>query len=358
MLTAMESVPGGTPRSRKSGRPTIRDVAQLAGVGLGTASRVLNKDTHVRPETRRRVLAAARRLRFQASLAARGLAKGRTGAIGVLVPFFTKHYFLEILRGIEQTISSSDASLIIYNVERRQQVLAHLRFLARTRRVDGLLVISLSGNLIGSVYQRSLPFPIVYIDSDVENSAAVSVDHEAAMDLAVRHLTGLGHTRLALIDRPQDPVSDTICPARREGYRKACREAGLGVPESHVVLAEYSRDGGYEAAMHLLKSRRPPTAIACASDLQAIGAMEAVADAGLRVGHDVSVTGYHDVELARYVGLTTVHLPAIEMGAAAAGLLLRGLRLSTAKELPKTFPPQLIIRGSSGKLRHTRKRRR
>src|SRR3972149_214808 len=159
-------------RTKPSGRTTIRDVAREAGVGIGTVSRVLNESRHVSAQTRRRVLDAIERLGFRPDRMARGLVKGATQTIGVLVPFFTKHYFLEILRGIEQTISSSDASLIIYNVERRQQVLAHLRILARTRRVDGLLVISLSGDLIGGVYQRSLPFPIVYIDSDVENSGA------------------------------------------------------------------------------------------------------------------------------------------------------------------------------------------
>ena len=352
MLTDMESVPGGTPRSRKGGRPTIRDVAREAGVGIGTVSRVLNDDRRVSPGTRHRVMAVIRRLRFRPSTAARGLVKGRTQTLGVLVPFFTKHYFLEILRGIEQALAGTDYSLIIYSVERPEQASAHLSFLSRVHRVDGLIVIALSGRAVATGCRRlARRCPVVAIDANLGGAMNLLPDHELGMYLAVKHLIGLGHERIALVDRPEDPVFGTITEARRQGYRRAFREAGLSLRGPRVVIADYSQEGGYEAVGRLLAARRPPTAVACASDLQAVGALRAVEEAGLRVGADIAVTGYHDVELARYVGLTTVHLPAFEMGEVSAGLLLSILTGRQAAEQPTLPPPYLVVRASCGRHR-------
>jgi len=279
---------------------------------------------------------------------AQGLARGRTQTLGVLVPFFTKHYFLEILRGIEQSSSAHDYSLIVYNVERPEQALAHLDFLAKTRRVDALIVVSLSGQLISQVYPERVPFPIVCVDAEVAGATNVLVDHREGMYMAVRHLANLGHRRIALIDRPHDPVSGTVSPARQDGYREACRQAGLPVRKSYVLLADYSQEGGYEATKRLLALRQSPTALACASDLQAIGALRAIEERGLRLGADVAITGYHDVELAQYVGLTTVRVPASDMGMAAVNLLVNTLRGQAPEAQVISFFPQLIVRKSCG----------
>ncbi|MBI2912378.1 MAG: LacI family DNA-binding transcriptional regulator [Chloroflexi bacterium] len=332
----------------RSGKPTIRDVARQAGAGVGTVSRVLNENRHVSIETRRRVLEAIDHLGFRPDRTARGLVKGTTQTLGVLVPFFTKHYFLEILRGIQQSVSANDYSLIVYNVERPEQAVAHLDFLAKTRRVDALVIIALGGRLIAEVYGETPPIPIAGVDTEVLGATNLLPDHETGMYLAIRHLAQLGHERIALIDRPQDPVSGTVSAARQKGYVKACKQAGLAVPEPYRVLADYSQEGGYEAARRLLELAQPPTALACASDLQAIGAMKAVEERGLRVGGEVAVTGYHDVELAKYVGLTTVRVPAADMGEAAASLLARILAGRTAEIAATSFSPELVVRRSCG----------
>jgi len=340
----MESVPEARAALRR--RPTIRDVAREADVGVGTASRVLSGSPHVSVPTRQRVLDAVERLGFLSSLMARGLVKGQTQTLGVLVPFFAKHYFLEILRGVEQSASSSDYSLIIYNVEHREQAQAHLVFLARTRRVDGLLVIALSGRLISAAYPGRLALPIVCIDTRVPGAINLSVDHKEGMYLAVQHLIKLGHKSIALIDRPQDPVSGTRSRARQKGYGKAHREAGLPVSDSLVVVADYSQEGGYEAASKMLDLQQPPTAFACGSDLQAIGVLQAVRERGLRVPADVAATGYHDVEPAQWVGLTTVRVPAFEMGRAAVAALLETLA-GRPGQPPAPFRPELVVRETS-----------
>jgi DNA-binding LacI/PurR family transcriptional regulator len=326
---------------------TIRDVAREAGVGVGTVSRVIGDSDRVSPETRARVLQVIDRLEFRPNRAARALVKGNTETIGVLVPFFTKHYFLEILRGIESAASSVDYSLIVYNVERREQALSHLDFLARTRRVDALVVVSLSPSLVQEVYPRQYPFPIAAVDTTLPRAVRVRVDHSKAMQLAVGHLTELGHERVAFVDRHQDPVSLTTEPQRRQGYLLACKAAGISPPSHYSVLAEYSEEGGYEAANQLLALSDPPTALACASDLQAIGAVRAAQERGLKVGADIAITGYHDVELAKWVGLTTVRLPAAEMGAAAVRHLLGLVDGTRQRPSTLTFEPDLIVRGTS-----------
>jgi LacI family transcriptional regulator len=315
-------------------------------VGVGTASRALSGSPHVAAPTSQQVLDAANRLGFLPNLMARGLVKGKTQTLGVLVPFFTKHYFLEILRGVEQAASSRDYSLIIYNVERREQALAHLDFLARTRRVDGLVVIALSGKLISTVYSDGPPLPMVCIDTRVPGAINLSVDHKEGMHLAVQHLIGLGHKRIALIDRPQDPVSGTRSHARQKGYQKAQREAGLPDSDSLVAVADYSQEGGYKAASKMLDLQQPPTAFACASDLQAIGAVQAARERGLRIPADIAVTGYHDVELAQWMGLTTVRVPAFEMGRAAVAALLDTLAGRPGQQR-SAFRPELVIRETS-----------
>jgi LacI family transcriptional regulator len=327
---------------------TIRDVAREAGVGLGTVSRVLSESRHVRPETRQRVLEAVERLGFRPSRMAQGLARGRTQTLGVLVPFFTKHYFLEILRGVERSAFTYDYSLIVHNVERREQALAHLDFLGKTRRVDGLIVIALTDRLITEAYPEMPAFPVIGVDTRIEGAASLLPDHEKGMYLAVRHLARLGHQRIAFIDRHQDPVSGVVTQERQRGYVKACQEAGLSVPGAYQVVTEYSQKGGYGAARRLMARRQPPTAFACASDLQAVGAMRAVQERGLRVGDDVSVTGYHDVEVAQYVGLTTVRVPASDMGAAAVSLLVEMFAGRPPEQQVIRFSPRLVVRQSSG----------
>jgi DNA-binding LacI/PurR family transcriptional regulator len=344
---AVEQVPRREGQGLRRSRATIREVALQARVGVGTVSRVLNDSRHVSPETRRHVLEAIERLSFRPDRTARGLVKGRTQTIGVLVPFFTKHYYLEILRGAEQASSRADHSLIVYDVERVEQAREHLDFLARNRRVDGLIVIALDGSLITEAFDSMPPFPLVGVDTRIEGSTNLIPDHETGMYLAVRHLARLGHKRIVLIDQPQDPVSGAIDRSREDGYRRACREAGFPASHLKTVIEDYSREGGYRAARSLLTLVRRPTAFACASDIQATGVLQAVREQGLRVPADVAVTGYHDVELAQHVGLTTVRMPAFEMGRASVDVLLETLAAGRPGQPPALSRPELVVRETS-----------
>jgi len=328
-------------------RPTIRDVARAAGVGLGTASRVLTGARGVSREAQERVEAAIRELGFEPSRAARALRGGRTHTIGVLIPFFTRHYFLEILRGIEAAASDRDYGLNIYNVEQPEHAFKHLQFLRRSHRVDALIVVALDGEMP----EPALPsdghrLPIVAVDTRIGTASTVEADYEQGMRTIVRYLIGRGHERIALIDRPADPVSDSRTASRRAGYESALREAGIVVSPELEVVADYSADGGRYAAAEFLRRHRP-TALVCASDLQALGALEAARDAKLSVPKDVAVTGFHDVEIAGYVGLTTVRVAARDMGRAAVGFALESLDRKAGEVARKVFSASLVVRSTA-----------
>jgi len=327
---------------------TIYDVARAAGVGIGTVSRVLNRSPSVSERTRRRVLEAMEKLSFRPDRAARALSRGRTQAIGVLVPFFTKYFFVEVLRGIETATATNDYFLIIYNVEKKEEYIAHLDTLAGTRRVDGLIVISLTPRILQRVYLEQPPFPVVFIDTYARGFDCIEVDHRGGFHSATAHLLGLGHKRIALLDRPEDPPFRTPARDRLAGYRQALRKQGVAVRDEYAVMAKYSREGGRDAMDALLSLSEPPTAVVAASDLQAIGAMDAAQARGLRVPEDLAVVGYHDIELAEYLGLTSVRLPTLEMGRRAVDVLVEAIEGRSHHPVRVRMPTELIIRHTCG----------
>jgi LacI family transcriptional regulator len=327
---------------------TIREVAREAGVGVGTVSRVLSGSSKVGDATRANVMKVIERLGYRPSRIARSLAKGTTGAIGVVIPFFTQHYFLEILRGIQTKASESDYSLVVHNMESPEQLKSLLAADVLRERVDGLIVVAIDPADIEGVPSLA-SLPMVCVDTELRGATAILPDHAAGTYLSTKHLIGHGHKRLALIDRPQYPVSNTTIALRRLGFLRACREAGLGDDDQVLETAAYSPEGGYSSANAMLETPEPPTGFICASDVQAIGVMRAVAEAGRSLGTEAAVIGYHDVDLAQYACATSVHLPAFEMGSQALESLTKAIAGSSEGAPERiVFHPSLTVRASCG----------
>jgi LacI family transcriptional regulator len=226
--------------------------------------------------------------------------------------------------------------------------LNHLQFLAKNRRVDGMVVIALAGDLLKSEWPQQFSLPIASVDADVPGTVTAYPDHEEGMYLVTNHLIGLGHRRVAFVDRPQDPSSGAVTDARRRGFDRACAEHSLSVPDPYIRIAEFSGRGGYYAANDLLALPERPTAIAFTSDMQALGAMRAAEERDMIVGKDLAITGYNGVEVAEIAGLTTVGVSAHEMGKSAADALIRVLAKEPPSAAPVIMRPQLIVRRSSG----------
>jgi LacI family transcriptional regulator len=305
---------------------TIASVAALAGVGVGTVSRVLNDSGAVSGSTRMRVLEAIEALDYEPSAAARALSTGRTSTIGVIAPFFTEPSVVERLRGVTRRLSSSGYQVTLFDIERPEQGDAALRSLAVKGRVDGLLVVSLPPTAAQLERLETAGIPVVLVDRRSEGATAVFTDDEAGGRLAAEHLLQLGHERIAFVgDIENGPFGFTSSEARRRGYEAALRDAGVALHREYVRTGPHRRDAARVAAGELLGLAVPPTAIFAASDHQALGVLDAASLAGVDVPGRLSVIGYDDVELARYCGLTTVAQPLEASGARGAELLLDAL---------------------------------
>jgi LacI family transcriptional regulator len=301
-------------------------VAERAGVGIGTVSRVLNDSPGVAQDTRVRVRAVMQELGYRPSPTARNLSLGRTQTLGVIAPFFTSPSVVERLRGIDDVVGGSAYDLTLFNIETLEQRRAALRRFARRDRVDGVIVISLP---LKPAEVRALHrdrVPTVLIDVAQALLPNVAIDDVAGGGLAARHLVEAGHRRIAFVGDVEDnPFAFASSQRRLEGMRRTLGEAGVALPASYVRRGPFGRESALALTRELLALRRRPSAIFAASDVQAFGVLDAAARAGLAVPGDLSVIGFDDIELAAAIGLTTVRQPLRESGRLGARLLLQAL---------------------------------
>lgn len=334
----MEPVP--KTRQRK-GQATIRQVAEVAGVGVGTVSRVINGSDNVRAQTRERVLEAIETLRFRPSAAARALSKGRTSTIAITAPHLTRPSVVERLRGVIDSLAASSYDISLATVERPEQRERRLRDVCDRNRPDGLIVISLTPTHEESRRLQSIHLPTVFVDAKAPDFPSVDIDDVAGGRLATEHLLALGHTRIAFLgDIPEEGFHFTSSNDRHQGYRDALAAAGVAVDDRLTDRGEHSRQVAIEVATRLLALRPRPTAIFASSDTQALGVLEAARRLGVRVPKDLSVVGFDDLEAAALVGLSTVRQPLFQSGQEAASLLLR--RMSDDADDPANIPPMLL----------------
>ncbi|HEX6867391.1 MAG TPA: LacI family DNA-binding transcriptional regulator [Candidatus Limnocylindrales bacterium] len=327
---------------------TISDVARLAGVGRGTVSRVLNDRSNVDPATRARVLAAIKELDFVPSQTARRLSLGRTQTVAVILPFLTRPSAVERLRGIELTLAAGGYDLIVFNVETRERRDAVFRDLPRPERVDGIIIVSLSPHPEEIERIARVGLPAVLVDAHHRSMPRIVADDVLGGRLAAEHLIGLGHERIAFIgDIPRTPLAFTSSRLRLTGVRRALLRAGLRLPASRVAIGDHSRRRAAELAQRMLLRPARPTAIICASDTQAAGALQAAEMLGLQVPGDLSVTGYDDLDLADHLGLTTIRQPLFESGVRAVQRVMSLIDGQPAPTLREVQDISLVVRRST-----------
>jgi LacI family transcriptional regulator len=327
---------------------TIRDVARDAGVGVGTVSRVLNGGALVSPSTRHKVEVAMQRLDFRPNATARALSQGRRQTVEAIVPLFTREFYIEVLRGVTDLLGPSDFSLVVRTVERaidRDRAVADI---VSPPRADATLIVSLvpPDQLIDGA--GSATRPLIVIDGADPRLPSIAVDHDTAMRDAVGYLVGRGHRRVALIDRPDDPWAASLPTERQQGFERALAAFELSADSSLEQTTAYRAEASIEAVDQMLALASPPSALIFGSDLQAIGAMESIRRRGLRIPDDVAIIGYNDIEVAHYLGLTTVRIPMREMGRAGAELALEAIQGKLPDPGIRRLPAELIVRESAG----------
>jgi LacI family transcriptional regulator len=309
---------------------TIKDVAQLAGVAPSTVSKVLNGSERISQDTQARVQKAIQKLKYRPNSIARSLRKNHTLTIGMIhnevisaIPFVTL-----LMVGVEETASEQGFSVFLCNsnghLEREKSYLEMLL----DKQVDGIIFVNSKSQPRGApaLELGSLPYVFLYQYAPGVNAPSVMPDDVTGGYTATQHLIDLGHERIAYINGEQSYQASI---RRFEGYCKALKDAGLPFDSSLVHLSNsWFEEGGYDGAKVLMQLPDPPTAIFCANDELAIGALEAIKELGLRVPDDVSLIGYDDRPEAAHKrpALSTVALPFYDMGKLALNLLLSIIR--------------------------------
>jgi DNA-binding LacI/PurR family transcriptional regulator len=324
--------------------PTIMDVAREAAVGIGTVSRVINGSPLVSAATRQRVLDAIKRLGYEPSPIARAFGRRRTDKLEVLVPLYARSFVLEIIRGIEDALAETDCALVVRIVEdavARERVFDEC---CVRGRADGALLVFMAPT--ETFVQRLIAdgFPAVLLNSVHRGLSSTGVDHDAAAHAAVAHCVELGHRRIALVDRLEDPFDTTSGRVCQRGYQQMLAQAGLEQLPDYDRLADLSVRGGASAYDALRQLPDPPTAIVAGSEAQAIGLLYAARARGKQVPADVSIVGYNDSELARDLGLTTVRLPLRELGKQATEMFLAAVAEPGGSPIARYLPTELLVR--------------
>lgn len=329
---------------------TIKDVAALAGISYTTVSHVVNKTRPVSEEVRIKVEAAIKTLDYVPSAVARSLKAKTTATIGLLVPNNLNPYFAELARGIEDYCERNGYCVILCNSDDNpDKQRSYLRVLLE-KRIDGLIVASAGGDIGLAHGLKGVRTPMVIVDRGLDGVDAdlVRIDHEYGAYLATRHLLELGHRDIATISGPENT---SVAQMRLAGYCRALREAGVEVSPKRMLESDFTSTGGYSAAAVLLESN-PPSAIFAANDMIGIGVLRAAAERNIRVPSELSVIGFDDIQMSRYVypSLTTVGQSILQLGEMAAEMLLRRIATPDLMTDQRIVTPSIVIRESTAPL--------
>ena len=328
---------------------TIKDVAKLAGVGVGTASRVLSGNGSVAPATAEKVRKVIAELNFRPSLAARSLMTGASQTIGVYIPFLKGTYYTTVLQVIDKTLRAQGLHMVVAfgqdGQDEREEAVLGMRFLIE-RECDGLMVFS---NLIKDADVRGLKAAsqhVAVINSSFPKLAeqCFSTDHEEAGRMAAQALLRYEHRDIAVVSGPATSPDNA---ARMRGFRAELAENGVGDERVLELRGDFSTESGWRAGAEALASGRRFTAVFCANDEMAMGMMACLQARGISIPQQVSVLGYDDNPGSVFTTprLSSVHIPTREVTQAGLNWLLNR-RYGLELPVQRTFPMSVSWRDS------------
>ncbi|HKS32452.1 MAG TPA: ribose operon transcriptional repressor RbsR [Enterobacteriaceae bacterium] len=327
---------------------TMKDVARLAGVSTSTVSHVINKDRFVSEAIIEKVDAAIKTLNYAPSALARSLKLKQTRTIGMLITASSNPFYSELVRGVERSCFERGYSLVLCNTEGDEQRMNRNLEMLMQKRVDGLLLLCTETHQPSVEIIRRYPsIPTVMMDwSPFEGDSDLIQDNSLlGGDIATQYLIDKGRTRIACITGPLDKTPARL---RLEGYREAMSRSGLSVPKDYEVIADFEFGGGFDAMQKLLAHPTRPDAVFIGNDAMAVGAYQALYQAGLHIPQDMAIVGYDDIELARYMTppLTTIHQPKDELGELAIDVLINRMAEPELAQQRLQLTPELMVRGS------------
>ncbi len=339
---------------------TLDDVAKHAGVSRATVSRVVNNYPHVSERVRQQVLKTVKEMGYNPHMAARWLASNRTGNIGFVIPnslhtFFSDPYFPQLTAGVAQACSENDylLSLFIFHTpELEKQMIPRL---TRGGLVDGIIVQStdIDDTTLLKINEGKVPFVVAGRPLNLPQANYIDVDNVTGAYNAVAHLLRLGHRQIGTISGPRNTA---VGQDRLKGYRQALMDRGISPQESWVATGDFTEQGGFYAAQHLLQTNPDLSALFVASDGMAIGAMRAIRQAGKGIPDDISIVSYDDLPPAQQAvpPLTTIRQPIQQLGRNAVEILLDIIEHGTTPPRQIILETELVIRQSCRSVLQTR----
>ena len=331
---------------------TMKDVAGYAGVSMATVSRVVNNDPNVAPELRARVLDAVQALGYHPNRAARRLRGSPGDVLGLLISDMQNPFFVSVLAGVEEMAYANHMSVLLCNTgedSARQQMYLNVML---AERVAGLIFVptpSTTASSLASVIQAGVP--LILLDRWIEGleTDMVTVDNARGAYAAVKHLTDLGYTRIAMIAGSSELTTGS---ERQQGYLDALSAAGIRPERQLLKIGNSQRESGYRLARELMLQAEPPRAIFVANNLMTMGALQAIRELKFRIPEDVALVGFDDMPWSGelFPPLTAVSQPTYDLGREAVHLLLRRLAEPNAPFRTLTLQTRLIVRESCGVL--------
>lgn len=331
---------------------SLKDVAKLAGVAVGTVSRYLNQPDRLRESTRRKIEPAIRALGYSPNSVARSLRRGKTGLVMVTCWAIGDPYFGDVIRGIERIAQRHGFAVLVKEVPSVRWPSALVREIILSRSVDGVIVLgSISPFDLQAGTDGEVRYPPVVVGAEIVSMAmqqlpSVRIDNVAAAKEVTQYLIDLGHRRIAFMTgEPGSHLMDD----REIGFRSVLVAHGIAMPGEFFAYGDLIIDGGRKATRKLIGLPQPPTAIVCANDEMAIGAMAELRTMGLTVPDDVSIVGFDDIRYAEVMNppLTTIAQPREEIGRRCFLRLLGAMANPAAETGVEIVPHKLIVRDSA-----------
>jgi DNA-binding LacI/PurR family transcriptional regulator len=329
-------------------KSTIYDVASLAGVSITTVSRVLNSPGQVAAVSRIKIVEAMKELNFVPKADAIARARKDFKRIGILTPFFTAPSFVQRIRSIAEALSVTDYELITYSVASEEQLSGYLSMLPVSNRIDGLIILALPIKEEEVQLLKEYELPVVMIEISHPSISSIEIDNIAGGRLAAEYLISKGYKSFGFIGEGGQPAYSLHATEKRfKGYKEALSENGFNLPDSNVSFHEYGMEFSVVSVKKILSEKNKPDVIFAASDLQAVGVMKAARELALKVPEDVAVIGFDDIDLADYMGITTINQSLNQSGQAAVELLLGHMRDSRTSVKHISYQLKIIERYST-----------
>jgi len=326
---------------------TIYDIAEATGVSIATVSRVFNDNPRVSESTRAAVLEVADRLGYLPHVSARSLARQQTETISAIVPMLSNYFYAEVLKGLQDRMAETSFDLLVYSAPTLAEIEGQLEKALQRGRSAGVMLFSapVKDGLEKRLQQSDTP--VVLVDCFHSGYDSISTDNRRGGEIAADYLlsTGVRNPAVLMANPHSVPASH-----RLEGFRSGLAKQGLTLEDDHLIVSSdgyhdgFNEQAGYEGMKGLLESGIKPDGIFATSDVQAIGAMEALRHSDLSIPDEVQVVGFDDLPIARYLGLTTLRQPMPEMGARAFELLMDRMARPASTVAHTVFAPSLIAR--------------